>query len=221
MVLLTGDLVEKGTAPEYAKLRALLSALAIPSLVIPGNHDDHAAFRTAFGDHDYLPDTGPMHYVADRGAVRIVALDVTVPGLHHGLIDEAGARWLDETLAAAPGRPSLIMMHQPPFEAGVPFIDLYACREGARLAEVVSRHAQVERIVCGHVHRFMMLRFGGTVLCTAPSTTTAIALRLKADAKPASHLEPPAYLLHHWRPDTGLVTHFMPVGDFPGPYPFA
>ena len=112
-------------------------------------------------------------------------------------------------------------MHQPPFEAGVPFIDLYACREGARLAEVVSRHAQVERIVCGHVHRFMMLPFGGTVLCTAPSTTTSIALRLKADAKPASHLEPPAYLLHHWRPDTGLVTHFMPVGDFPGPYPFA
>jgi Icc protein len=103
MVLLTGDLVETGTAPEYAKLRALLSALAIPSLVIPGNHDDHAAFRTAFGDQDYLPATGPMHYVTDRGAVRIVALDVTVPGRHHGLIDEAGARWLDDTLAAAPG----------------------------------------------------------------------------------------------------------------------
>jgi len=67
----------------------------------------------------------------------------------------------------------------------------------------------------------MMLRFGGTVLCTAPSTTTAIALRLRPDAEPASHVEPPAFLLHHWRPHTGLVTHFMPVGNFPGPYPFA
>ena len=221
LALLTGDLVEKGTAPEYAKLRELLSALVIPSLVIPGNHDDPEAFRSAFWDHDYLPDTGPMHFVAEESAVRIVALDVTVPGLHHGLIDEAGARWLDETLADARERPTIVMMHQPPFDCGVPYLDLYSCREGARLADVIARHRQVERIVCGHVHRFMMLRFAGTVLCTAPSTTTAIALQLKADAKPASHVEPPACLLHHWRPEVGLVTHLSPIGTFPGPYAFA
>jgi Icc protein len=221
LVLLSGDLVEKGTRPEYVKLRALIDPLEMPVLVIPGNHDDPKMFREAFPDHDYLPASGPMHYVAGDGVVRIVALDVTVPGLHHGLVDEAAARWLDETLAEAPERPTIVMMHQPPFDSGVPFLDLYSCREGARLAEVVARHRQVERIVCGHVHRFMMLRFGGTLLCTAPSTTTAIALRLRSDAQPASHLEPPAFLLHHWRPDTGLVTHFLPVGAFPGPYPFA
>ncbi len=92
---------------------------------------------------------------------------------------------------------------------------------GARLAEVVARHPSVERIVCGHVHRFMQLRFGGTMLCTAPSTTTAIALRLRRDARPASYVEPPALLLHHWRPEAGLITHFVPIGNFPGPYPFA
>jgi Icc protein len=146
---------------------------------------------------------------------------VTLPGLHHGAIDEAGARWLDEALAAEPNRPTVIMMHQPPFESGVPYLDDYLCRDGGRLAEVVARHANVERIVCGHVHRFMQLRFGGTMLCTAPSTTTAIALQLKPDAQPASHVEPPAMLLHHWRPDVGLVTHFVPIGTFPGPYPFA
>jgi Icc protein len=221
LVLLTGDLVEKGTPPEYAKLRELLSALEIPALVIPGNHDDRAAFREALRDHDYLPADGPMHYVAEASAVRIVAFDVTIPGLHHGLVDEGAARWLDQTLAAEPDRPTIVMMHQPPFDTGVPYLDLYSCREGARLAAVVARHRQVERIVCGHVHRFMMLRFGGTLLCTAPSTTTAIALQLRPDAQPASHLEPPAFLLHHWRPDTGLVTHFLPVGAFAGPYPFA
>jgi len=221
IVLLSGDLVETGTPAEYAKLRGLIDGLAIPSLVIPGNHDDREAFRRAFGDHDYLPAAGPMHYVAASNAVRIVALDVTLPGLHHGAVDEAAARWLDETLAAEPARPTVIMMHQPPFDTGVPYLDLYSCRDGARLAEVVSRHRQVERIVCGHVHRFMLLRFGGTVLCTAPSTTTAIALRLRPEAEPASHVEPPAFLLHHWRPEVGMVTHLLPIGDFPGPYPFA
>ena len=67
----------------------------------------------------------------------------------------------------------------------------------------------------------MQLCFGGTILCTAPSTTTAIALRLRPEAKPASHIEPPAMLLHHWRKGTGLITHVVQIGSFPGPFPFA
>ena len=67
----------------------------------------------------------------------------------------------------------------------------------------------------------MQMRFGGTTLCTAPSTTTAIALQLRPDATPASHIEPPAMLLHHWQEGTGLITHVIPIGTFPGPYPFA
>jgi Icc protein len=62
LVLLSGDLVDKGAPPEYAKLCELLRGLEIPSLVIPGNHDDREAFRSAFRDHDYLPAAGPMHY---------------------------------------------------------------------------------------------------------------------------------------------------------------
>jgi len=222
LVLLSGDLVDKGEAAEYQHLRRLLAGLAMPTLVIPGNHDDRDAFRRAFADHAYLPRSGPMHYVeGGHGAVRIVALDVTVPGLHHGDIDEEAMLWLDGALSAEPRRPTILMMHQPPFDCGVPYLDAYHCRNGERLAYVVARHPAVERIVCGHVHRFMQLRFGGTVLCTAPSTTTAIALRLKADAKPASHVEPPACLLHHWRPEVGLVTHLNLIGSFPGPYAFA
>ncbi len=222
LVLLSGDLVDKGEAAEYATLRRLLRALDAPVLVIPGNHDEREAFRAAFADHAYLPSAGAMNYaVGDRGPVRVVALDVTLPGLHNGAVGETAARWLDKALAAEPRRPTIVMMHQPPFETGVPYLDDYLCRDGGRVAEVVSRHAHVERIVCGHVHRFMQLRFGGTMLCTAPSTTTAIALRLKPDAQPASHVEPPAILLHHWRPDVGLITHFVPIGVFPGPYPFA
>lgn len=222
IVLLSGDLVDEGSPDEYANLRRLLEPLSMPVLVIPGNHDERDAFRRAFHDHAYLPAKGPMNYRAPHpGPVRVVALDVTLPGLHHGLVDEAGARWLDATLAAEPRRPTIVMMHQPPFECGVPYLDAYLCQEGGRLAEVVARHPCVERIVCGHVHRFMQVRFGGTILCTAPSTTTAIDLRLQADAKPASHLEPPACLLHHWRPGVGLITHLSLIGTFPGPYPFA
>lgn len=222
LVLLTGDLVDHGHVEEYGMLARLLAALKSPVLAIPGNHDEREAFRQAFAGQSWLPRTGPIDYVnGDRGPVRIVALDVTLPGLHHGVVSEEGAAWLDRVLAAEPARPTVVMMHQPPFDTGIPYMDPYSCREGQRLAAVVARHPQVERILCGHVHRVMQMRFGGTTLCTAPSTTTAIALQLRPDAKPASHIEPPAILLHHWQEGTGLITHVVPIGTLPGPYPFA
>ncbi len=222
VVLLTGDVVDEGRADEYAVATALLARLRPPLVALPGNHDAHEGFRRAFAHHPHLPGSGPLHVLRDDlGPVRIVGLDVTVPGEHHGLVDAEGAAWLDAVLAEDAARPTLVMMHQPPFATGVPYLDAYACRGGDRLAAVLARYPAVERVLCGHVHRFMTLRFAGTLLCTAPSTASAIALRISPDAEPASYLEPPAMLLHRWTPDTGVVTHLVPVGSFPGPLPFA
>jgi 3',5'-cyclic AMP phosphodiesterase CpdA len=221
LVLLTGDLVDKGTEAEYALAAEMLALIPQPLLAIPGNHDAREGFRACFGHNSYVASAGPLHCaVGDRGAVRILGLDITVPGAHHGDMDDAACRWLEERLAEEPARPTIIMMHQPPFDSGIPYIDAYCCRQGARLAQIVSRYPAVERILCGHIHRFMQPRFGGTTLVTAPSTTTAIALRLQDGAKPASFIEPPAMLLHHWRPHLGLITHLLPIGSFQGPLPF-
>jgi 3',5'-cyclic-AMP phosphodiesterase len=222
VVMLSGDVVDQGAHAEYEMALELLAGLEIPFLVIPGNHDEREAFRAAFCHLAHLPKTGSLSYVADDcGPVRIVALDVTLPGFHHGAVDSDALAWLDGVLATDPGRPTIIMMHQPPFCCGIPYLDLYRCEGGDRLAGVVAHYPAIERVVCGHVHRFMQLRFAGTVLCTAPSTTTAIALQLRPDAEPASFIEPPACLIHHWKPDTGLITHLSPIGVFPGPFPFA
>lgn len=222
LVLITGDIVDEGAPEEYRVARDLLSAIRQPLLVIPGNHDEREAFRHSFADMAYMAKSGPLHFVSGEfGPVRILGLDITVPSLHHGDFDEAAATWLEEKLSAEPDRPTIIMMHQPPFASSIPYVDDYWCRNGERLAALIARYPCVERIACGHVHRFMQLRFGGTLLCTAPSTTTAIALRLYPEAEPASYIEPPAFLLHHWRSDTGLVTHLVPIGTFPGPYDFA
>src|SRR5258708_25537872 len=64
LVLLSGDLVDKGEPAEYAMLRRLLAALESPALVIPGNHDDREAFRVSFAHHRYLPPAAPINYVA-------------------------------------------------------------------------------------------------------------------------------------------------------------
>ena len=65
VALVTGDLVDKGTPGEYANLKRLLSPLAIPFYLIPGNHDARDALRDAFPDRTYLPKAGFLHYVVD------------------------------------------------------------------------------------------------------------------------------------------------------------
>jgi len=221
VVILSGDVVDEGTPAEYVVAREFLGTIEAPVLVIPGNHDKREAFRACFLDQDYIAPSGPLHFIApNHGPVRIIGLDITVPGEHHGDMDDAACDWLTNALALEADRPTIVMMHQPPFKSGIPYIDEYNCRRGQRLAEIIARYPAVERILCGHIHRFMQVRFGGTMLCTAPSTTSAIALRLWPDAEPASFIEPPALLLHQWRPDTGLVTHHVPIGSFRGPLPF-
>lgn len=221
LVVLTGDVVDEGSPAEYAAARTALAAIRAPLLVIPGNHDDRDGLRVCLAEHLHLPPAGPLHFAAgDRGPVRIVALDVTVPGEHHGEADAASLAWLDATLAAEPRRPTLLLMHQPPFASGIDAIDDYNCRGDAALAAVIRRHPQVERVLAGHVHRFMAVAFGGTIAVTAPSTATAIALRLAPKAEPASSLEPPGFLLHRWSKTGPLVTHLVPIGRFPGPYAF-
>jgi 3',5'-cyclic AMP phosphodiesterase CpdA len=222
VVILSGDMVDEGTSEEYSVAKEMVAAIEQPVFIIPGNHDERDAFRACFPDRPYVASSGPLHIIApDHCRVLIIGLDITVPGDHHGDMDDDAAEWLTTTLASEPDKPTIIMMHQPPSESGIPYIDEYFCRNGSRLAEIVSRFPAVERILCGHIHRFMQLRFGGTMLCTAPSTTPAIALRLTPDAEPASYIEPPAFLLHRWTPETGLITHYVPIGSFPGPFPFA
>jgi 3',5'-cyclic-AMP phosphodiesterase len=221
LLILSGDLTEHGDAESYALARDLLTAFPAPVLAIPGNHDDREAFRAGLsGLSKLIPlsATGPLHAVVDC-PVRVVGFDVTVPDDHHGQVTPDHARWLDATLAVAPDTPTLLVMHQPPFVTGMGFVDDYRCFGEDLLAQVLSRHPQVIRLLAGHVHRFTLTSFADRPALTAPATATSIALRLAPGAKPASFTELPAMLLHHW--DGGqLTTHLQPVGDFTGPHDF-
>lgn len=221
LVLITGDLVDHGKPAEYDNLRDILAGLPIPFLVIPGNHDDRENFRVAFADHDYLPRRGPLHYCIDDHPVRIIGLDSTVPGLHHGHLDTAGLDWLATTLSQDTAKPTLIMLHHPPFVCGIPYLDEYRYFEGAALRAVIERFDNVEIVLCGHVHRAVLRRWAGTVICSCPSTATEIDLRLATSAPPSSHDGPRAIMLHHWDERDGLISHTSQIGDFAGPYPFA
>jgi Icc protein len=220
ITVLTGDLVDQGEPAEYAHLRELLAPLRMPVFAIPGNHDTRDPLREAFVGDGYLPAAGFLHYTVETYPLRIVALDTLLPGSGGGILCEERLDWLDATLTAAPERPTLVMMHHPPFPTAIEHMDRYGLQNAAAFAEIVARHPQIERIVCGHLHRAIDRRFAGTIAGSAPSTAHQIKLDLLPAAPLRFMFEPPGYQLHLWR-DGGLVTHTAVLGSWAGPYPFA
>lgn len=217
IAVVTGDLVEHGAPDEYARLRQLLAPLRMPIFVIPGNHDCRPELRQAFRADGYLPADGYLQYTIDDYPVRLVALDTVIPGKHAGTLCADRLGWLDRTLAAQPRRPTLILMHHPPFPTGITYMDNYGLDNAAALAEIVARHPQVERILCGHLHRAIDRRFAGTVAGTVPSTAHQVRLNLVPGARISFIFEPPGYQLHLWQDGSGLITHTAVFGDWPGP----
>jgi 3',5'-cyclic AMP phosphodiesterase CpdA len=221
ITVLTGDLVERGEPEEYQHLRALLAPLRMPVFVIPGNHDAREPMREAFIGDGYLPTRGFLNYVIEDRLLRIVGLDTLVPGESGGTLCNERLQWVDRTLAAAPDRPTLVLMHHPPFMTGIGPMDRSVLGGRGAFSEIVRRHRQIERILCGHVHRPIECRFAGTIAGTAPSTAHQVVLDLRSEAPLSFAFEPPGYQLHSWREDSSLVTHTVAIGDWPGPYPFA
>jgi len=217
IAVITGDLVDRGEPAEYEHLRRLIAPLRMPVFVIPGNHDARAPLRAAFGADGYLADDGFIQYAVEEYPLRLVALDTLVAGKHHGELCADRLAWLDRTLAAAPDRPTIVMMHHPPFATGIAYMDKYGFDNPGALAEIIARHSQVERILCGHLHRSIDRRFAGTVAGTAPSTAHQVALNLLPDAPLRFAFEPPGYQLHLWRDGIGLVSHTAVLGDWPSP----
>ncbi|WP_110693668.1 phosphodiesterase [Salinicola halophyticus] len=219
VVLITGDATDFGRPEEYATLAERLAPLEIPWYLIAGNHDDRQAMRAAFPEHDYLGEGPFIQYAIERFPLRLLALDTLIPGEGRGELCAQRLDWLAARLAEQPERPTLIFMHHPPFATGIAHMDAIGLTGAAEMAAIVRDYPNVERIICGHVHRTIFQRFAGTIASCCPSTAHQVALDLSDNGPSAFVMEPPGYQLHLWR-DGELITHHAVIGDYGMPHPF-
>lgn len=220
-VVITGDLSDFGRAAEYAHMAELLAPLTMPIYLMPGNHDDRDQMRRSFPAHTYLGDVGTfVQYSVKVGGMRLLTLDTCVPGHSHGTLDAERLGWLAQQLDACRHEPVVVAMHHPPFRTLIGHMDDIGLLEGAaELEALIARHPNVERVICGHLHRAIDVRFGGTIASTSPAPGHQVALDLDPAAPSAWMLEPPGFRVHAWDGQR-LVTHLAASGDFEGPYPF-
>jgi Icc protein len=212
VVVVTGDCAHHGSVREYRQLREALKGLQVPVYVITGNHDDRSGMLDVFGVQGEQPLDGFVQYVVEEWPVRLIALDTLLPGRDEGRLGEERLAWLEARLAEQPERPTLIVMHHPPFRVGLPVYDEIGLVDAEAFGAIIARHSHVEAIIAGHVHSTMTRRFHGTVALTCGSTRHQLVPDLQRQIGLAAVLAPPACLLHVWRAGVGLLTYVSPIG---------
>jgi 3',5'-cyclic AMP phosphodiesterase CpdA len=213
LLLCTGDLTENGDAPSFHRLREALAPLRFPYHLAVGNHDRRKPLLEVFPETPTAD--GFIQYVIEAGPLRVIVLDTLYEGRHGGAFGPRRAAWLKARLDEAPDRATLIVLHHPPVATGVAWMTLGASeRWPDRLSEIVSARPAIVGALAGHVHTPIVAPWAGTTLRVAASVAPQVALELapidldRPDQRPMLQVEPPAFALHQWSPETGLVTHF-------------
>jgi Predicted phosphohydrolases len=173
-VVFTGDLADLGESGAYADLRELVEPFAdrlgARTLWVMGNHDDRASFRQALLDE--APDLRPVDRVDELDGLRVITLDSSVPGHHHGEVRDEQLAWLRDVLATPAPLGTILAMHHPPVPSVLPLASSVELRDQSRLAAVL-RGSDVRTIIAGHLHYSTFATFAGIPVSVASSTCYA------------------------------------------------
>ena len=217
LLLATGDLTDHGDSDSYRALADAFGQCPFPVWPCMGNHDDRANFAAIFPD--FPQQGGFIHYVIPLPGRRIIMLDTLEPGRHGGAFCEARARWLAERLDEDSATPTLIVMHHPPVEVGIDWMNTHPDEPWVeRFAATIEGRPNIVALICGHLHRTITAPWKGTSVAICSSTAPQLALDLRPmdpaapDGRPMIIADAPAYALHRWTGE-GLVTHFETAGD--------
>jgi len=163
LVLLVGDLIEDGTAPDAAErleqLRTILSELAAPFVALPGNHEGDAdAFYRVFERPSPI---------ADLAGVRLLCFEDSAEPRHNARRTDRDIQRFRQARAGYAG-PIVSAQHCclfPPDAADGPYNYV-----NAPAILDAMREAQVTLSVSGHYHRGLPdVRRGATTFVNAPA----------------------------------------------------
>lgn len=217
LLLATGDLTDHGDRDSYRRLANAFSQCKFPVHMCLGNHDLRANFLTQFPDTPVAD--GFVQFVVELDGLRIVMLDTLEEGRHGGAFCKTRANWLRATLNEDRETPTVIVMHHPPVEVGIDWMNTHPEEEWvANFADAIANAPNIKGILCGHIHRSIVVPWRGTAVAICSSSAPQVTLDLtpidpnKPDNRPMIIADEPAYALHLWN-GRELVTHFDSAGE--------
>ena len=217
-IVITGDLADLGEPDAYVRLRDELEPVAkrMGSKIIwvMGNHDERGPYASIlFGDKP--DDVAPQDRVYDVDGLRIIALDSSVPGYHHGELTDEQLSWLEEVLAVPAAHGTLLALHHPPLPSPIEIMAIIELQEQQKFADVI-RGTDVRGILAGHLHYSTSGSFAGIPVSVASATCYTIDVSAPADTLLGVDGGQSINLVNLYGDShTRTVTHsIVPIGDF-------
>ncbi|GAA2025372.1 3',5'-cyclic adenosine monophosphate phosphodiesterase CpdA [Agromyces tropicus] len=212
-ILISGDVADMGEEDAYRRARAVLEPVAEATgarlIWVMGNHDEREPFRAILLDDPDGGD-GPVNQVIDLDGLRIIAVDSSVPGFHHGVLEPNTLDWLDEVLAEPAPHGTIVALHHAPIATPLALMDILELRRQEQFEEVL-RDRDVRLILGGHLHYPTQGTFAGVPV----SVAGALAYTMDLSAPPR-HLVGidggRSFSLVNCF-DDAVVTSVVPVGD--------
>lgn len=170
----------------------------------------------AGGDEGVVDDPAEADFAAqdrvyDIDGLRIIALDSTVPGYHHGELTDAQLRWLSDELATPAPHGTLLAMHHPPIPTSIDLLALLELQGQARFADVI-RGTDVRAILAGHLHYSTHSMFAGVPVSVVAAT--CYTMDLSAELHTLSGIDGGQAFNLVQVYDDQVVHSVVPIGNF-------
>ena len=175
-IIFTGDLADLGERGAYERLREHVEPVAADFgaeiVWVMGNHDEREVYsEVLFGEAS----DAPQDRVHEVDGLRIIALDTTVPGWHHGDIRESQLEWLADVLATPAPHGTLLTMHHPPVPLPLNEASSLIELDGQDRLVPVLEGTDVRAILAGHLHYSTSSTFAGIPVSVASASCFAAA----------------------------------------------
>ena len=198
VVMITGDLVERGDEASYRHFIDLISPLEMPVYVIPGNHDDPQVMLESFANTPCFPASEKFfQYVINELPFRIIALNSKCDDSELPEFDASRLSWLENQLSGS-DKPTIIALHHPPMTTGIELSDMGGSDWYQGLKSVLASHSQVKLVICGHCHTDLYGRIGQVPVYMASATSHQLIATRGSLVAPAAITQPGTPALHHF-----------------------
>ncbi|MGK3956334.1 phosphodiesterase [Arthrobacter sp. R4] len=213
-VIFTGDLADKGDPDAYAKLRAIVDPacedMGAKVIWAMGNHDNRANFRA--GLLDQPANDAPVDHSYFINGLRVITMDTSVPGYHHGELSESQLDWLASQLDTPAPDGTILALHHPPVPSVLDLSVLVELRDQASL-EAVVRNSDVRTILAGHLHYSTTASFAGIPVSVASATCYTQDLNVAAGGTRGRDGGQAFNLVHVY--EHTIVHSVVPLGSTP------
>ena len=210
----TGDLADVAEPEAYRWIRhqvePVAAELGAKVIWVMGNHDEREPYARELFDEE--TDGSPHDRVYDINGLRIISLDSTVPGYHHGELEDSQIDWLAAELATPAKHGTIIALHHPPIRSHNPLVRMIELFRQDKL-EAALAGSDVRTILGGHLHYSTFGMFAGIPVAVASATCYTVDMGMSKDNLMTAVDGGQSIQLVHIYEDT-VVHSVIPIDEF-------